>query len=79
MAEEKKESSKIKSRKFFVFIVWIVITIGILTFCIITKGNSQIMEKVLEYLFWVSIAYIGGNVGQKVGLAALQKKEGADE
>ena len=77
MAEEKKE--KLKSRKFFVFIVWIVITIGILTFCIITKGNSQIMDKVLEYLFWVSIAYIGGNVGQKVGLAALQKKEGVDE
>lgn len=77
MAEEKKE--KLKSRKFFVFIVWIVITIGILTFCIITKGNSQIMEKVLEYLFWVSIAYIGGNVGQKVGLAALEKKAGENE
>lgn len=85
--EENKTASKNKkdSRKFFVCIVWIVITLLIIAWCtvvmIITKQIADslvgLIEKALTYLFAVSMMYLGVNVGQKMGFAfadALSEK-----
>ena len=45
--------SKIKSRKFFVFIVWIL-----LTTVVIIMGKE--VTNILQYFFFISVIYIGG-------------------
>ena len=44
--------NKIKSRKFFVFIVWLIFT----AYLVFAKGKTDM----LQYFFIISIAYIGG-------------------
>ena len=44
---------KLKSRKFIVFVIWLVLTV----FIIITKGDTA---DVLQYFFVISAIYIGG-------------------
>jgi uncharacterized protein YacL len=75
--EEQKTSRK--------FVVWIVF--GILTALvsalivvdiIVTKSISESMGDLLKtsltYFFWISLAYLGVNVGQKIGLNLTDKK-----
>jgi uncharacterized membrane protein YadS len=83
--EENKTKNKKDSRKFFICIVWIVITLLVMAWCtvvmIITKQVADslvgLIEKVLTYLFAISMMYLGVNVGQKMGFAfadALSEK-----
>jgi len=51
--------NKIKSRKFQVWIVWLVFCIASLFIADLPK------ETIFNFFGWVSIAYIGGNVAQK--------------
>ena len=85
MAEKKTDS-----RKFVVWLVWLIITILVIAWCalvmIITKQIQDqligLIEKALAYFFAVSMMYLGVNVGQKVGLAFAEKllnKEEEDE
>lgn len=79
MAEE--TSKKINSRKFIVWLVWLLITGGVM---IITAIKSNISDslilEVLKYFFGISMMYIGGNVVQKGAYAIAdslaEKKEG---
>lgn len=72
-----EQNEKTKSRKFIVWIVWLVITIAIIIFCgvvmVFTKqileSMTGLIEKVLTYFFAISMMYLGVNVGQKIGFA----------
>ena len=78
---EEKESKKTDSRKFVVWLVWLIITILVIAWCalvmIITKQIQDqligLVEKALSYFFAISMMYLGVNVGQKVGLAFAEK------
>lgn len=83
MTDEKtKETrSKMSSRKFVVWFVWLLITVLLIVFCIITAITTQTMqenaisllETIIGYFFAISMMYLGMNVGQKVGLSFGQK------
>ena len=78
---EEKETKKTDSRKFVVWLVWLIITMLVIAWCalvmIITKQIQDSMitliEKVLSWFFAISMMYLGVNVGQKVGLAFADK------
>lgn len=54
--------NKLKSRKFQVFIIWLVL---VLFSFINTNIQSSTQELILQFFGRVSIIYIGGNVFQK--------------
>lgn len=69
-------SKKTDSRKFVVWLVWLVIALAIGVYTFIAK-NSALLEKVLGWFFTLSMMYLGVNVGQKGALAfadALKNK-----
>lgn len=83
---EQKDDTKLKSRKFAVWIVWLVLTIAVIIFSVagifvsktMADSLTGLIEKVLGWFFAVSMMYLGVNVGQKAALAfseVLQKKE----
>ena len=76
MAEESnKETKKTDSRKFVVWLTWLIILV--IAWCavvmIVTKQIVEslvsLAEKTLAWFFAVSMMYLGVNVGQKVGFA----------
>ena len=81
MEKEEDKSKKTDSRKFVVWLVWLIITVLVIAWCglvmIITKKIQDqlvgLIEKALSYFFAVSMMYLGVNVGQKVGLAFADK------
>ena len=84
---EEEKNKKTDSRKFIVWIVWLVIAILLIGFSaiamIVTKKFTDnlvgLIENSLSWFFAISMMYLGVNVGQKVGLAFaesfLKKKE----
>ncbi len=76
--------TKMKSRKFFVWITWGIITLVVIATSIVTifvtkKSDSpDLIEKVLSYFFGVSMLYLGVNVGQKIGLSFFNNKNETD-
>ena len=69
MNEEKTQTdSKLSSRKFVVWLVWLILTAGTVVYMFISK-DSTLVEKTLDSFFYVSMMYLGMNVGQKVGFA----------
>ena len=69
-------SKKTDSRKFVVWLVWLVIALAIGVYTFIAK-DSALLEKVLGWFFTLSMMYLGVNVGQKGALAfadALKNK-----
>jgi uncharacterized membrane-anchored protein len=51
-------TSKLQSRKFHVFLIWIVLVV----FCIF---NKNLTDTVIQYFGLVSLLYIGSNTAQK--------------
>ena len=78
---EEKESKKTDSRKFVVWLTWLVITVLVIAWCaVVMIATKQIVdslvslaEKTLAWFFAISMMYLGVNVGQKVGLAFAEK------
>lgn len=69
-------SKKTDSRKFIVWLVWLLIALAIGVYTFIAK-DSTLLEKVLGWFFTLSMMYLGVNVGQKGALAfadALKNK-----
>ena len=69
-------SKKTDSRKFIVWLIWLLIALAISIYTFITK-DSVLLEKVLSWFFTLSMMYLGVNVGQKGALAfadALKNK-----
>ena len=69
-------SKKTDSRKFVVWLVWLLIALAIGVYTFIAK-DSALLEKVLGWFFSLSMMYLGVNVGQKGALAfadALKNK-----
>lgn len=69
-------SKKTDSRKFIIWLVWLLITLAISVYTFIAK-DSTLLEKVLGWFFTLSMMYLGVNVGQKGALAfadALKNK-----
>lgn len=67
---------KTDSRKFIIWLIWLIITLAISVYTFITK-DSTLLEKVLGWFFTLSMMYLGVNVGQKGALAfadALKNK-----
>lgn len=77
MNEEKTQmNSKLSSRKFVVWLVWLLLTAGTVVYMFISK-DSTLVEKALGRFFTLSMMYLGVNVGQKGALAfadALKNK-----
>jgi hypothetical protein len=84
MAEEEK--SKMQSRKFVVWVAWLVLAVAIIVsstviMVILHEVNDILVtttEKVLSWFFYISMMYLGVNVGQKAVFAlsdALKKKQ----
>ena len=88
---DEKETKKTDSRKFTVWLTWLIITILVIVWCaLVMIATKQIVdslvslaEKTLAWFFAISMMYLGVNVGQKVGLAfaekLLKQEEGNDE
>lgn len=73
IAEEKK-TNKLQSRKFVVWLTWLVITIGVIILSFVKSDSTDnLILEVLKYFFGVSMLYLGVNVAQKYIPA---KKEG---
>ncbi len=69
MSEEKTQmDNKLSSRKFVVWLVWLLLTAGTVVYMFISK-DSTLAEKTLDSFFYVSMMYLGMNAGQKVGIA----------
>ena len=73
--------SKLTSRKFMVWITWLVISILIAIVMaatlIVTKNVPDslvsLFVKIIEYFFIISLVYLGVNLGQK-GIEVLKEK-----
>jgi uncharacterized membrane protein YfcA len=59
---------KTDSRKFIVWLVWLIIAIAVGIYTFITK-EPELLENTLDHLFVISMMYLGVNVGQKGVLA----------
>lgn len=78
---EEKETKKTDSRKFVVWLTWLIITVLVIAWCaVVMIATKQIVdslvslaEKTLAWFFAISMMYLGVNVGQKVGLAFAEK------
>ena len=71
-----EKAKKTDSRKFIVWLVWLLIALAISVYTFIAK-DSVLLEKVLSWFFTLSMMYLGVNVGQKGALAfadALKNK-----
>ena len=81
--EKKEENKKISSRKFIVWLVWLIVLVVAVVFVfvsvIITKQNNDnfndIIKTVINDFFYVSLLYLGANVGQKAIYKFSEKKE----
>ena len=71
MEEKKKEpeQKKMTSRKFLVWVVWVIITIGIIVLSFFKKDSDDLVKTGLQDLFFISLTYLGVNGIQKVGFA----------
>ena len=85
-----EEKKKTDSRKFVVWLTWLIISVLMIAWCtiviLITKQITELLvgliEKVLAYFFAVSMMYLGVNVGQKAAFAlsdAIMAKSGDKE
>ena len=78
---EEEKTKKTDSRKFVVWLVWLIITVLVIAYCIaisiitktITEQVTNLILKTLGWFFAISMMYLGVNVGQKVGLAFADK------
>lgn len=78
---EEKETKKTDSRKFVVWLTWLIITVLVIAWCaVVMIATKQIVdslvslaEKTLAWFFAISMMYLGVNVGQKVGLAFAER------
>lgn len=64
----KDEESKLSSRKFVVWLIWLMLTIAVVVYTFITQ-ETDLLHKALESFFAISMMYLGMNVGQKIGFA----------
>ena len=74
-------SKKTDSRKFIVWLVWLLIALAISVYTFIAK-DTALLEKVLGWFFTLSMMYLGVIVGQKGALAfadALKNKYSTKE
>lgn len=71
MSEEMtKEKKKINSRKFIVWLVWLLITGGVMIISAVKSNfGENLISEVLRYFSGISMMYIGGNVVQKGAVA----------
>lgn len=78
MAEE--TTKKLNSRKFIVWLVWLLITGGVMVITAIKSNISDnLILEVLKYFFGISMMYIGGNVVQKGALSIADSIKGKVE
>lgn len=81
---EKKEDNtkkKVESRKFVVWIVWLIITLLIISYSFVVIAYTKqlqdklegLIERTLSWFFAISMMYLGMNVTQKLGLAVTDK------
>lgn len=88
--ETEKETSKFQSRKFGVWVIWLVLCLLVLVGCVATmivtkqimESMTGLIEKVISSFFAISMMYLGVNAGQKVGFAfaeSLKKNEGENK
>ena len=68
MAEENKSAeSKMTSRKFLVWLVWLLITVAVFVISFIKDDSKEIINSVIQDFFIISVTYLGVNGIQKVG------------
>lgn len=66
LKEEVKASNDLKSKKFFAYLISVVVSLsGFLTVYLSTKDASS-YEKFLNFMLWSLVAYIGGNSAERL-------------
>ena len=65
VADVSTTTKKELGRKFFVFLVWLVLVVIVAVLIGMGRIGEPILEKALDNFFIVSVTYIGGNVLQK--------------
>lgn len=79
--------SKLKSRKFIVWITWLILILVVaaivLVCCIknLIEASSavEIFKAVIQDFFYISMLYLGVNVGQKAAFAFCEKQNKDDK
>lgn len=72
MAEEK--INKMQSRKFIVWIVWVLICFAFVVLNFIRSGYEDLTKEAMQDCFFISMFYLGANVANK-GIAAYENKQ----
>lgn len=84
--QNEEKNSKLSSRKFVVWLTWLIVTVLVLGYgIVVTVITKQIVdscvsliEKVLGWFFGISMMYLGMNVGQKVGMSVAENMKGKE-
>lgn len=79
--------SKLKSRKFIVWLTWLVLVFVVaaivLVCCVknLIEASSavEMFKAIIQDFFYISMLYLGVNVGQKAAFAFGDKKQPEDE
>lgn len=87
LTEEEKTKKKTDSRKFVVWITWVIIAVATLIVGAIVMIASksfpteviELVKLVLGYLFYISLVYLGVNGITKVGFAISDAIAGKEE
>ena len=72
-------TDKLTSRKFIVWIVWLIITIGVVVVSVIRNTGDDLISTVIQDFFYVSMLYLGMNVTQKGAFAIADALKGKEE
>lgn len=67
-----QQTNKLSSRKFIVWLVWLLITLGIVIVSLIRNTGDNLLSDVIQDFFYISMLYLGMNVTQK-GVASISE------
>lgn len=85
--EEDKTKKKTDSRKFVVWLIWAILTaasiaISIVAMIVMKKLPETLIDLiklVLEYFFFISLTYLGVNLGQNLGRSISSAISGKED
>lgn len=81
MTQTTENSTKLNSRKFAVWLIWLLITLAVGVYTFIAHEDA-LLAHTLDNFFTLSMMYLGMNVAQKAGFAladALHKNTPEEE
>lgn len=79
MAETTETTKKIQSRKFIVWLVWLVLCAAFVILNFVKDGFAELTKESMQDFFFISITYLGMNVASKgINVLGQKKEEGVE-